>query len=133
MQDHVDDEGWVNYNGFIQDSLKLDNYLTLISNNHPNNKNWSKEERFAYWINAYNAFTVKLIVDNYPTESIKDVKSGLPFVNSVWDIKFINIEGNEYDLNNIEHGIIRPKFNDPRAHFAAVSYTHLTLPTTPYV
>ena len=118
LQKHVTEDGWVNYKGFIQDSTSFNNYLTLLSNNHPNKKNWSKQERFAYWINTYNAFTVKLIVDNYPTKSIKDIKNGVPFVNTVWDIKFIKIEGQEYDLNNIEHGIIRPKFNDPRAHFA---------------
>ena len=72
----------------------------------------------AYWINAYNAFTVKLIVDHYPVQSIKDIKNGIPFVNTVWDIKFIEIEEAVYDLNNIEHGILRPKFQDPRIHFA---------------
>ena len=118
LQKHVTPDGWVNYKGFIQDSTAFRKYLNLLSNNHPNNKNWSEQERFAYWINAYNAFTVQLIVDHYPIKSIKDIKNGVPFVNTVWDIKFIKIEGQEYDLNNIEHGIIRPKFNDPRAHFA---------------
>ena len=70
------------------------------------------------WLNAYNAFTVKLIVDNYPVNSIKDIKNGIPFVNTVWDIKFIRIEGATYDLNNIEHGIIRARFEEPRIHFA---------------
>ncbi len=118
LQKHVSADGWVNYKGFIEDRAAFDKYLTLLSNNHPNKKNWSKQESFAYWINAYNAFTVQLIVDNYPTKSIKDIKNGVPFVNTVWDIKFIKIEGQEYDLNNLEHGIIRPKYKDPRAHFA---------------
>ncbi len=118
LQKNVTADGWVNYKGFIQDSTAFKKYLNLLSNNHPNKKNWSEKEQYAYWINAYNAFTVQLIVDNYPVESIKDIKNGVPFVNTVWDIKFIKIEGQEYDLNNIEHGIIRPKFNDPRAHFA---------------
>ena len=51
-------------------------------------------------------------------QSIKDIKNGIPFVNTVWDIKFIKIEDAIYDLNNIEHGILRPKFEDPRIHFA---------------
>ena len=46
------------------------------------------------------------------------MKKGIPFVNGVWDIKFIEIEGQEYSLNNIEHGILRPKFEDPRIHVA---------------
>jgi len=119
MRTHVSETGVVNYNGIKEDSLRLNKYLKLVASAHPNKKNWSKDEQLAYWINAYNAFTVKLMVDNYPIASIKDIKNGIPFVNTVWDIKFINIEGAEYDLNNIEHGIIRPKFKEPRIHFAA--------------
>ena len=118
LQKHVTPEGAVNYKGFIQDSVQFDNYLTLLKNNHPNKKNWSRDEQLAYWINAYNAFTVKLIIDHYPVKSIKDIKSGIGFVNSVWDIKFFKIEGQEYDLNNIEHSIIRKEFDEPRIHFA---------------
>lgn len=117
LQKHVTLEGAVNYKGFIQEKELFEEYLTLLQNNHPDKKTWSKNEQLAYWINAYNAFTVKLIIDNYPTKSIKDIKSGIPFVNSVWDIKFINIEGKEYDLNNIEHTILRKEFDEPRIHF----------------
>jgi len=118
LQKHVSPEGKVNYKGFIQDSVAFNKYLTLLKNNHPNKKNWNKDERLAYWINVYNAFTVKLIVDHYPVVSIKDIKNGIPFVNTVWDIKFIEIEGATYDLNNIEHGIIRDRFDENRIHFA---------------
>lgn len=117
LQKHVTPDGSVNYKGFIADKAQLETYLTLLQNNHPN-KNWSKNEQLAYWINAYNAFTVKLIMDHYPVKSIKDIKSGIPLVNSVWDIKFINIEGQVYDLNNIEHTILRKEFDEPRIHFA---------------
>lgn len=116
VREYVTSEGLVDYKGFIQDSTKLNKYLDLLSQSHPNDENWNRNERMAYWINAYNAFTVKLIVNNYPVASIKDIKNGIPFVNTVWDIKFINIEGANYDLNNIEHGILRPKFKDPRIH-----------------
>ncbi|MBK7869837.1 MAG: DUF547 domain-containing protein [Saprospiraceae bacterium] len=116
LRTHVNEQGFVNYKNFIKDSIKLNKYLELLSKNHPNEKNWNREEQMAYWINAYNAFTVKLIVDHYPTASIKDIKNGIPFVNTVWDIKFIKIEDAIYDLNNIEHGILRPKFKDPRIH-----------------
>jgi hypothetical protein len=118
LQKHVTAEGWVDYDGFIKDSLDLRSYLNLLSENHPDPGTWTNEERMAYWINAYNAFTVDLIIRHYPVESIKDIKSGIPFVNTVWDIKFINIQGQTYDLNNIEHGILRPKFDEPRIHFA---------------
>ena len=118
LQKYVTNEGHVDYQGFIQDSVLFERYITLLENNHPNKSNWTKAEQLAYWINAYNAFTVKLIVDHYPVKSIKDIKNGIPFVNTVWDIKFIDIEGATYDLNNIEHGIIRKKFDEPRIHFA---------------
>ena len=115
---HVKPSGRVDYKGFIRDSLQLNEYLRLLEGHHPNGKNWSRKERLAYWLNAYNAFTVKLICDHYPVESIKDIRRGIPFVNSVWDIKFIQIEGKNYDLNNIEHGIVRKEFDEPRIHFA---------------
>ncbi len=118
LREHVSPEGWVDYPGFIRDSSRLNTYLDLLSRHHPNDRHWAPAERLAYWINAYNAFTVKLILDHYPLESIKDIKRGIPFVNTVWDIKFIEIEGQTYDLNNIEHGIIRQRFDDPRIHFA---------------
>lgn len=118
LQNHVDAVGWVDYEGFIQDSQHLNQYLDLLGSAHPNDRYWSKDEQLAYWINAYNAFTVKLIIDHYPVASIKDIKNGIPFVNTVWDIKFIEIEGHKYDLNNIEHGIIRHHFEEPRIHFA---------------
>lgn len=118
LKKHVDDKGWVSYEGFIQDSSQLNRYLNLLGSNHPNAKNWSREERLAYWINAYNAYTVQLMIRHYPVESIKDIKKGIPFINSVWDISFIQIEGATYDLNNIEHSILRKEFNEPRIHFA---------------
>jgi hypothetical protein len=120
LNKHVDEKGLVNYRGFIADSLLLNKYLSLVSDNHPNDKNWQANEQLAYWINAYNAFTIRLIIRNYPTKSIKDIAGAIPFINSSWDIKFINIETQIYDLNNIEHGIIREHFNEPKIHFALV-------------
>jgi len=120
LQKHVTERGDVDYLGFKQDSAQLNAYLDKLKDHHPNDKNWTRDEQMAFWINAYNAFTVKLIVDHYPVKSIKEIGSGpnIPFVNSPWDIKFFAIEGNEYDLNDLEHGILRPKFSEPRIHFA---------------
>ena len=95
----------------------MQKYLTLLSD-HPPGKNWSPEEKLTYWINAYNAFTVKLIVDHYPIKSIKDIGGSVVMLNSAWDIKFFNIGGVNFDLNTIEHEIIRKEFNEPRIHFA---------------
>ena len=117
LKKHVSQEGNVNYKGFIADKTLLEEYLGLLSTNPPN-KTWTKEEQLAYWINAYNAFTVKLIVDHYPVRSIKDIKKGVVFINSVWDMEFFTIGGKKMNLNDIEHGIIRKEFKEPRIHFA---------------
>lgn len=118
LQQHVSDDGWVHYEGFQNDSIRLDAYLNLLSSSHPNDRHWSRDEQLAYWINAYNAYTIKIVSDHYPVKGIKEIKKGIPFVNTVWDIKFIKIENQLYDLNNIEHGIIRKQFDEPRIHFA---------------
>ena len=64
LREHVSPEGWVDYPGFIQDSSRLNRYLSLLESHHPNDKYWSRGQRLAYWINAYNAFTVKLVMDH---------------------------------------------------------------------
>jgi hypothetical protein len=127
LHKHVRADGMVDYKGFIQDSNTLHQYLRLLETAHPNEKNWSRNEQMAYWINAYNAYTIDLIVRNYPVKSIKDIKNGLAFVNSVWDIKFIKIQGYTYDLNNIEHNILRPVFKDARIH-AAINCASFSCP-----
>lgn len=119
LKKHVNASGLVNYKGFQKDKAGLESYLKILSDNPPQD-NWSENEQKAYWINAYNAFTVSLILQNYPVKSIKDIAGKIYKVNTPWDIKFINIGGKKYDLNNIEHGILRKKYNDPRIHFALV-------------
>ena len=76
----------------------------------------------AYWINAYNAYTIRLILDHYPVQSIKDIgsKIQIPFVTTPWAAKFFTIGGNKMSLDEIEHGTLRKKYNDPRIHFALV-------------
>jgi hypothetical protein len=118
LKKHVNATGFVQYKDFIRDSAELNRYLRILETAHPNDKNWTRNEQMAYWINAYNAYTIQLILRNYPVESIKDIKKGIAFVNSVWDIKFITIQGYNYDLNNIEHNILRPVFKDARVHAA---------------
>lgn len=117
LQLYVSEKGVVDYNGFISDSINLNVYLDQLSHNPPG-LNWTNAEKLAYWINVYNAFTVKLIVNYYPLSSIKDISNGLPMINSPWDIKFFKIGDLTIDLNTIEHEILRKAFNEPRIHFA---------------
>ncbi|XOV66209.1 MAG: DUF547 domain-containing protein [Fluviicola sp.] len=117
LSQHVSEEGKVNYKGFIKDSLEFNKYLNLLAANHPTDS-WTDDQIKAYWINAYNAYTVQLIIRNYPVNSIKDLGGSIYKVNTTWDIKFIKIGEETYDLNNIEHGILRSDFEEPRIHFA---------------
>lgn len=126
VKKHVAQDGMVDYAGFLKDKKALQHYVDYLSTHQPTAK-WSKNEKLAYWINAYNAFTVKLIVDHYPIKSIKDIKKGIPFVNSVWDIPFIPMGKEKVDLNYIEHSILRKEFKDPRIH-AAINCASFSCP-----
>ncbi len=119
LKKHVNASGMVNYKGFQKDKGELDGYLKTLNDNSPQNT-WNENEHKAYWINAYNAFTISLILKHYPVKSIKDIAGKIYKINTPWDIKFINIGGEKYDLNNIEHRILRRKYDDPRIHFALV-------------
>lgn len=111
LQKHVSNEGQVNYKGFQGDQTKFDTYLNLLSNTPPK-EFWSRNETLAFWINVYNAYTVKLILNNYPIQSIKDI-------SKPWNERFIKIGEKWYTLNDVEHRIIR-KMDEPRIHFALV-------------
>ncbi|MCF8105119.1 MAG: DUF547 domain-containing protein [Desulfohalobiaceae bacterium] len=88
----------------------------------------SRAIQLPFWINLYNALTVKVVLDHYPVGSIKDIdiSPGL-FSSGPWDKKLISIEGEEISLNAIEHRILRPIWQDPRIHYA-VNCTSLSCP-----
>lgn len=121
LKKYVSVNGKVDYRGFIKDSVEFNKYLKDLSKNPPD-KTWSRNEQLSFWINAYNAFTIKLIMTYYPVKSIKDIGSSIqiPFVNTPWDVKFIKVGKDKLDLNNIEHGILRKRYKDPRIHMVLV-------------
>jgi Protein of unknown function, DUF547 len=109
-----DKPGGVDYTGFKSEEGKLDQYLKVLE--HTDLKTLSRNELFAYYINAYNAWTIKLILSAYPDlSSIKDLGT---FLKSPWQKKFVRIGGDVVTLDYIEHHILRPRFKDPRVHFA---------------
>ncbi|NOS57024.1 MAG: DUF547 domain-containing protein [Cyclobacteriaceae bacterium] len=122
LKKNVTADGKVNYKAFIKDSVELNRYLAILSSTPPDEKTWSKNEQMVFWINAYNAFTIKLITKYYPLKSIKDIGTGIqiPFVNTPWTVRFFKIGNDKMDLDNIEHGRLRKKFDDPRVHMALV-------------
>jgi hypothetical protein len=113
LQTYVNTNGDVDYKNLKKNERKLDTYLDLISKNPPQDS-WTKNQKKSYLINAYNAFTVKLILDHYPVESIKDIGG---FFSSPFTTEFAKIDGKLYSLDDIEKGMLL-KMGDPRVHFA---------------
>jgi len=108
LKQFVNEKGIVDYKGILKNRKRLNIYLETLSENLPK-EDWTKEDKLAYWMNTYNAFTIKLIIDNYPTKSIKNIKNA-------WNIRFFKLGAKWYNLSDIEHKILR-KMNDPRIHF----------------
>lgn len=119
VKKYVNEAGLVDYKGIKDHKNELQPYLDSLTANPPAD-NWTDNEKIAYWLNAYNAFTVKLIIDNYPLKSIKDLgpKNQVIFINTPWDEKFFKIGNKTMTLNRIEHRILRKLFTEPRIHFA---------------
>ena len=119
---HVQGEG-VDYKSLKEDRAGLDAYLGSLESVQPEEfAAWSRAQKYAYWIDAYNAYTVKRVVDAYPIASIQDLGDEK---GKVWDQEFIPLgklfpeAGDEkLSLNDIEHRILRPTFKDARVHAA---------------
>jgi len=112
LQKNVDKTGRVDYQSLKNNETLLDNYLAYIQNNEPT-KEWSSNKKKAFWINTYNAYTIKIILNNYPLKSIRDIKID---GKTAWKIPFVKVGQKRYTLDQIEHEILRKKFNDPRIH-----------------
>lgn len=99
------------------DQAALDAYIKLLA--ATNVTRLSRAEQLPYWINLYNALTIRVILDQYPVESIRDIDiSPGFFADGPWDKKLVDIEGEQVSLNDIEHQILRPIWQDPRIHYA---------------
>lgn len=113
LADHVNG-GVVDYAGFGKDRDRLDGFLAELDRVEP--ADLSREGQKALWINAYNAYTIKLILTRYPDlKSIKDL-GGL--FSSPWELEIVHVGGHVYTLDDVEHKILRQEFKDPRVHFA---------------
>jgi uncharacterized membrane protein YdjX (TVP38/TMEM64 family) len=111
LEAHVKPGGWVDYPALKQDRDKLDRYVASLAD-APFDR-LGRNEKLALLINAYNAFALQLVIDHYPIEKIWDI--GEPFSRPT-----VEIGGRKWTLNQIEHEQIRPKFKEPRIHFAVV-------------
>ena len=104
----------VDYSGFKAEEARLDQYLKVLEDTDPGKL--SRNEQFAYYINAYNAWTIKLILSGYP--GVKSIKDFGTILKSPWQRKWVRINDEIITLDDVEHKILRPRFKDPRVHFA---------------
>ncbi len=122
----VNDAGLVNYRGLADNPADLDAYLALLASISPDSQPESfptSEDRLAYWINAYNASVIKIVLTYYPISSVTDVKPPtlLSFFGQKSGFFFfqrLTYGGKPMSLHDLEKGIIRKRFSDPRVHFA---------------
>ena len=96
------------------DKVTLNRYIGMLTARDP--RTLTKDEQYAYWVNLYNAATVKLIIEDYPVSSI--TKLGGLFSFGPWDDDVVSVAGETLTLNDIEHRILRPLWQDPRTHYA---------------
>ena len=118
LQEHPSGVNRFDYAGLkanAEHRRKLTSYLMGLTQRDP--RTLARNEQKAYWINLYNALTVHVIVGRYPVDSIRDIKSGL-LTPGPWEMELITIQGEKLTLDNIEHGILRPIWKDPRIHYA---------------
>ena len=126
LEKHVNDEGHVNYTALQNDRQAFENYLAQLNAITKDElRTTTPAQQIAFWINAYNAFTLKAIIDNYPIEprpfggwfapdnSIKQIKG-------VWTGLEFPVAGHSLTLDHMEHEILRKQFDEPRIHFAIV-------------
>ncbi|GEM78310.1 DUF547 domain-containing protein [Vibrio superstes] len=97
-----------------KDKQALKAYVSSLADIDP--RQYSQAEQYAYWVNLYNALTVDLILDNYPVKTI--TKLGGLFSFGPWGKEIIEVAGKPLSLNDIEHRILRPIWQDPRTHYA---------------
>ncbi len=119
LKAYVNAQGEVNYAAWHrspQAIAQLDAYLAHLSMAEPSLKA-SREATFAFWVNAYNAVTIKGILREYPTTSIKKHTPVIGY--NIWKHLLLQVGDQQISLNDMEHKVLR-KMGDPRIHFAIV-------------
>lgn len=108
----------VDYAALKAHPRELDRYLDQVAAvREADFKGWSEPQQIAFLVNAYNAYTLRLILDHYPIKSIKDIGH---FWSGPWDQPVVHLFGKTMTLNNVEQGMLRKAYHEPRIHFALV-------------
>lgn len=112
----VDYAGW---HKTVADRKALDDYITRASMRKPSQM--QRAEAMSFWGNVYNAVTLKVVLDAFPVNSIRDIKSDAWLDPKAylgpWRQQRVTIEGRKLSLDDIEHSVLRPTFKDPRVHY----------------
>ncbi|MHC4572030.1 MAG: DUF547 domain-containing protein [Planctomycetota bacterium] len=133
LKSYVDDEGVVDYKTLKrkrQDLKKLQDEFDELDPNEYNS--WSKEEKIAFWLNAYNIQMLRIIVDNYPIKSTRIQRlfwppTSIRHIKGIWsNYKFIVMD-EEFTLSEVERRFFRKEFGEPRVFFA-ISHASLSSP-----
>jgi hypothetical protein len=112
----------VDYRAIVADRASLDRVAAeLAAVPGPAERGWATADRMAFWINAYNAFTLRAIVDHYPIRGSPlslSPRNSIRQIDGVWTTLKWRAAGRDVTLDQIEHGILRPEFGDARVHMA---------------
>jgi hypothetical protein len=126
LKAYVNDKGMVNYKQLKANRAKLDSFVRELSGLGPATyAKWNSRDKIAFWINAYNGLTLKVIIDNYPIKSSFFrsriyPKNSIRQISGVWDKKKFRVMGTERTLEQIEHEILRKQFKEPGIHVSLV-------------
>jgi hypothetical protein len=124
---HVNDRGMVNYRALKADPAGLNSFLDRIERvTKAEYDSWTTRDRIAFWINAYNGITLKTIIEHYPIQSggwlsgLRFPKNSIRQIDGAWDKLTHTVMGQPMTLDEIEHGTLRKRFDEPRIHMALV-------------
>ncbi len=126
LAEHVNDEGEVDYRALKDDSGRLESFITQLALlQETEYRNWNEDDQIAFWINTYNALTLKSVIDNYPIRAsrlraLRYPENSIRQIPGVWTRSTFLVMGRELTLDEIEHEILRKDFSAPGIHMALV-------------
>lgn len=122
-----ENNGLVNYQAIQKSPELLNQILTQFENvSKSDYEKWRRDERIAFWINAYNLAGLKTIIDHYPLgkglswKALAFPSNSIQQIPNVWNQPALEVFGEKVSLNHIEHEILRKEFKEPRTHFGLV-------------
>ncbi|MDD5065063.1 MAG: DUF547 domain-containing protein [Phycisphaerae bacterium] len=133
LKNYANDKGMVNYKTLKRKKLEINRILDGFAKLDPDVYNsWSKEDKIAFWLNAYNIKMLKIIVDNYPIQSQRILRvlwgpESIRHIDGIWDKYKFTVMDEEFTLKEVEQRFFHKEFDEPRVFFA-ISYATLSSP-----